>query len=42
MVLSPLLEIVNTPVVVSEVKVYAAQPEGGGGTWDMNGPATWP
>jgi hypothetical protein len=40
-VLSPLLEIVNTPVAVSELRLYAAQPDGGAGTLAMKGPATW-
>jgi hypothetical protein len=40
-VASPAEEIVNTPVVVSDVRAYALQPDGGAGTVDMNGPATW-
>jgi hypothetical protein len=40
-VASPLAEIVNTPDVVLDVSAYALQPEGGAGTVDMNGPATW-
>jgi len=40
-VASPLAEIVNTPDVVLDVSEYALQPEGGAGTVDMNGPATW-
>ena len=38
---SPLLVMVNTPVAVSAAYVYAAQPDGGGGTEAINGPATW-
>ena len=38
---SPLAEIENTPVDVSAVSAYADQPEGGVGTFAMNGPATW-
>src|SRR6266850_2182856 len=41
-VASPLLEIVNVPLAVSEEYEYAAQPEGDGGTDARNGPANWP
>ena len=38
-VASPLLLMVNTPVAVLAVYVYADQPDGGFGTDAMNGPA---
>src|SRR5207249_10684973 len=33
--------MVNTSVAVFDAYVYADQPDGGGGTEAMNGPATW-
>ena|SRR2546423_5449354 len=39
---SPEALMVNTPVAVSDAYTYADQPDGGGGTEAMNGPATWP